>query len=126
MLSTISLFNVYKRVFFILFYFFQSQKCKLVVWMLQHQVLIQLHTYIFLSLPTQKSKKKKLSDSLLSSMPLSQCLLGRSVPDVTIDENCVLERTQSSSDIASGLLHFLLKHFSHAHSQTEFLLSGSP
>lgn len=79
----------------------QSQKCKLVVWMLQHQVLIQLHTYIFLSLPTQKSKKKKLSDSLLSSMPLSQCLLGRSVPDVTIDENCVLERTQSSSDIAS-------------------------
>ncbi|CAI9729517.1 Hypothetical predicted protein [Octopus vulgaris] len=79
----------------------QSQKCKLVVWMLQHQILIQLHTYIFLSVPTQKSKKKKLTDSLLSSTPLSQCLLGRSIPDVTIDENCVLERTQSSSDIAS-------------------------
>ncbi|XP_048759621.2 GATOR complex protein NPRL3-like [Ostrea edulis] len=63
----------------------QDQKVRIVVWMLQHRLLIQLHTYVIFCPPTSRRLKKMSDDMCRSSgMPM--------VPE---------EESVSISDIAS-------------------------
>ncbi|KAL5018870.1 hypothetical protein ScPMuIL_004592 [Solemya velum] len=79
----------------------QDQKVRMVVWLLQHRLLMQLHTYVFF-VPSVPRRKKKISDELLKhtssgSMPI--------VPEEdgteNIDRLLNLPRVPSSSDVAS-------------------------
>ncbi|XP_064611275.1 GATOR1 complex protein NPRL3-like [Liolophura sinensis] len=74
----------------------QTQKVQMVIWMLQRRFLIQLHQYIHLVPSVEGVADSGVDDAFASGLSADKSHLGSSV-----EENSVLRRTTSSSDIAS-------------------------
>lgn len=72
----------------------QDQKVKIVLWMLQHQLLIQLHTYVIFCPPASRRMKKMSEDMCRSSgmpiVPEEECVSVSDIASVNSDESLAL------------------------------------
>ena len=72
----------------------------MVVWMLRHQLLVQLHTYVYL-LPHTSQSRPSAPRTRHTTLP---SLLSPSTPATSMDLDSFLaiKRANSASDVASG------------------------
>ncbi|XP_052686367.1 GATOR complex protein NPRL3-like [Crassostrea angulata] len=72
----------------------QDQKVKIVLWMLQHQLLIQLHTYVIFCPPASRRMKKMSEEMCRSSgmpiVPEEECVSVSDIASVNSDESLAL------------------------------------